>query len=130
MDATDATFDIWDASSRDLAGFQWRVALVSRKVPSNWIKSMTSRLGLHRYLCYQDWQEPPHVRSPRAPLVTLTCSRYSSAEDEDLICGSKPASVEDAFEQASSLSRRDAVVLLMQSGTHSFVSGKCLTNDR
>ena len=42
--------------------------------------------------------------------------RYSSAEDEDLICGSKPVSVEDAFEQASSLSRRDAVVLLMQSG--------------
>ena len=28
MDAIDATFDIWDSSSRDLAGFQWRVALV------------------------------------------------------------------------------------------------------
>ncbi|KAI5834717.1 hypothetical protein K523DRAFT_229949, partial [Schizophyllum commune Tattone D] len=81
MDAIDAAFDIWDSSSRDLAGFQWRVALV-------FIAISAIKTG----------QTLPF-----------------SAEDEDLICGSKPVSVEDAFEQASSLSRRDAVVLLMQS---------------
>ncbi|KAL1725145.1 phosphoribosylglycinamide synthetase [Schizophyllum commune] len=81
MAAIDATFDIWDASSRDLAGFQWRVALVFIAI---------SAIKTGKNLPF-------------------------SAEDEDLICGSKPVSVEDAFEQASSLSRRDAVVLLMQS---------------
>ncbi|KAI4519067.1 hypothetical protein K525DRAFT_206990 [Schizophyllum commune Loenen D] len=81
MDAIDAAFDIWDSSSRDLAGFQWRVALVFIAI---------SAIKTGKTLPF-------------------------SAEDEDLICGSKPVSVEDAFEQASSLSRRDAVVLLMQS---------------
>ncbi|KAL1671962.1 phosphoribosylglycinamide synthetase [Schizophyllum commune] len=81
MNAIDATFDIWDTSSRALAGFQWRVALVFIAISA----------------------------------IKTGKSLPFSAEDEDLICGSKPVSVEDAFEQASSLSRRDAVVLLMQS---------------
>ncbi|KAI5893096.1 uncharacterized protein SCHCODRAFT_02574208 [Schizophyllum commune H4-8] len=80
MDAIDTTFDIWDSPSRDLAGFQWRVALVFIAISA--IKTGTS-----------------------LPF---------SVDDEELICGSTPASVDDAFEQASSLSRRDAVVLLMQ----------------